>query len=391
MNILYISYWGINEGLSRSTVIPNVQILASFERINRIYLITIERNADLEPETIDPKISHIPIHSKSYSLPFLDKLINFFNIPRLLHKLIIQNSIEKILARGAPAGSIAYLLWKRSKIPFYVESFEPHSTYMLESNVWKRWDPRYIYQRKWELKTTQNAVGIITVSEGYKIKLEKIVTNKTIMSAPCAVAAKLFSFSNKDRQRIREIFKIEKNTVIGIYVGKFGDIYYNQKAFELFKIAYDFFYRSFFLIILSNESAQSVENKLIKSKFPLSNVFIENVEHTEVPAYLSASDFGFATIKKSPSKRYCSPIKIGEYWANGLPVLLTEGVGDESQFIEEENGGALFDIYNPIPGLSKIKAILRNKNHRAEIPELARKYRSFEKTREAYQTLIINN
>ncbi len=32
-------------------------------------------------------------------------------------------------------------------------------------------------------------------------------------------------------------------------------------------------------------------------------------------------------------------IKIGEYWACGLPVIITENVGDDSDFIEEQGIG----------------------------------------------------
>ena len=45
MNILYIGYWGANEGLSQSTVIPHLKILLGFD-IERLVYISLERNEE---------------------------------------------------------------------------------------------------------------------------------------------------------------------------------------------------------------------------------------------------------------------------------------------------------------------------------------------------------
>ena len=52
-----------------------------------------------------------------------------------------------MIAEGAPAGAMVYLLWQKTRLPFYVESFEPHADYMRESGVRRSWDPRYWFQR----------------------------------------------------------------------------------------------------------------------------------------------------------------------------------------------------------------------------------------------------
>jgi hypothetical protein len=49
----------------------------------------------------------------------------------------------------------------------------------------------------------------------------------------------------------------------------------------------------------------------------------------QIPAYLSAADIGFVAVRQWPSKRYCSPIKTGEYLSCGLPVIVPEGVSDD--------------------------------------------------------------
>ena len=41
-------------------------------------------------------------------------------------------------------------------------------------------------------------------------------------------------------------------------------------------------------------------------------------------------------VRQYPSKKYCSPIKTGEYLACGLPVIIPEGISDDYQEMEEK-------------------------------------------------------
>jgi len=203
---------------------------------------------------------------------------------------------------------------------------------------------------------------------------------------PCVVALSQFSFSQSNRDKIRHTLGITKANITGIYVGKYGGLYYQQEAFAIYKQCFDRI-PDFRLIILSPQPLAEIIKSLHQQQIDISKVYIASVPHQEVPYYLSAADFGFATIKSYPSARYCSPVKIGEYWANGLPVLLTEGVGDDSDIIRNEGGGALFHLQQEGSverALQQILAIISNPEHRQEISELAAKYRSPERIREAY-------
>jgi hypothetical protein len=142
---------------------------------------------------------------------------------------------------------------------------------------------------------------------------------------------------------VRKKLGISDEVKVGIYLGKFGSIYYDKEAFEVFKAAEQYF-DSFFLILLSPTDKQELLEKLKEVHFPLEKVWIGIVPHNEVPSYLSASEFAFSTIKPADCRRFCSPVKDGEYWANGLPILLPDLVGDDSDIIKTEGGGAIIDV-----------------------------------------------
>jgi glycosyltransferase involved in cell wall biosynthesis len=389
MNILFLSYWSITEGLTKSTVIPNVNILSSFENAGRILLVTIERDGHPIQPFNHAKIIHYPIYSRISPIPLMDKVIDFYRIPRVLNRLIRQFTIQKMIARGSPAGALAYLTWRRNRIPFYVESFEPHADYMIENGVWKGWDLRYLLLKKWEISQLKYASGIMPVSLNYEKKLRSDgYPGEKIVTASCAVDPDSFMFKKNDRKRIRQELGIG-NRITGIYLGKFGGLYMDQEFLRMLEILIAY-YKRFYLLILTPIPIPQIEKKISDLSGEKFDFSIHHVRHEEVSPFLSAADFGLASYKFFKSGQFLSPVKIGEYWASGLPVLLTRGVGDESYFIENEGGGALFDFNKPIPAFRKIERILKLENHRSRIPELALKYRSFDQVIKAYRKLIFS-
>ena len=391
MNLLFIGYWGVNEGLTTSTILPHLRILAKFPNINKIVFCSVERDNNSESTELGiEKVVHIPLVSKNISIKFLNKFNDFYTFTQQLLSITQKYQIDKMICRASPAGALGYLVWIKTKIPYNVESFEPHAEYMLESGVWKKFDPRYILQSYWEKQQKRTATRLMPVAFNYQKKLvEEGVEPDKIDVIPCCVPLEEFAFDRAIREQTRNKLVIDLNAVVGIYVGKFGGIYYDQEAFEVFKEAFDVF-DNFRLILLTPEQKETVVTKLKAVGIDETKVFITLAAHHEVSHYLSASDFAFSLQYYSPSKAYLSPIKNGEYWANGLPILLTEGVGDDHEIVEKENGGTTFNLEgnNLQQGLRKIKKLIDSNSREAlfeKIKNLAVKYRSFQITRNVYQ------
>jgi glycosyltransferase involved in cell wall biosynthesis len=197
----------------------------------------------------------------------------------------------------------------------------------------------------------------------------------------------LFRFNEQKRKELRKKLGFRENQLIGIYVGKFGGLYLEIDQLRFLKEINTYFKNTGFIIL--SPDAERLHQQIIMLIDEAPRIIIDQVPHDAVPDYLSASDFAISLNKSFKSGKYLSPIKIGEYWANGLPVLLTEGIGDESQYIENERGGALFDISNIQLALGKLREIINDPDHRMKIPDLAKKYRSFEHVRLAYTSIIV--
>jgi glycosyltransferase involved in cell wall biosynthesis len=399
MRILFLGYWGLHDGLTTSTIFPHLRLLQARPDVQAIRLVTVERGPQAQAElAFDPgfavsKITFEPLRSRPGSNVILNKIEDFTRFPAELIKQVAAFKPDFILARGAPAGALAYLVWQKTKLPFYVESFEPHADYMLESGVWRRYDPRYLFQRHWEKRQKQLARGLMPVAENYRQQLmAEGVPASRIVTVPCSVDAAAFAFAAAARQRVRQRLGFtDPQAILGVYVGKFGGIYYDEEAFAVFRAAADHFGAAFRLLILTPDPLADVQRRLAAVGLPAAHAHITKAPHHEVPDYLSAADFAFATIKPAPCRLFCSAIKIGEYWANGLPVVLPEGIGDDSSIIRAEGGGAVFSLARPESigqALAHVQAQLRDPNHRSTIRELAVRHRSVARAREAYDQLL---
>ena len=392
-SIIFISYWGFNEGLTQATVLPHLQILARSPHVGQIILVTVERQSEMplpQENVLGNKILVKPYKSNKKFNVLLTKMDDFIGLAVHLRQLVKIFSIDTIIARGAPAGNLAWRLHKKTGLPFYVESFEPHADYMLESAVWKKWDPRYWIQKWGEKQTKSWSSGLITVSDNYaKQLLKENIDISKVKVVPCTVDISRFQFCEMDGKEIRAKHNIPGDAIVGINVGKYGSIYHDKEAFRLFARAFDYFtnYWQFFI----TPDIYEVKNFIKVFNLPLERCIILTLDHNEVPSYLSAADFAYALIKATPAKKYCSPIKTGEYWANGLPVIITEGIGDDSNIIHNSGWGAVWDAQEDSSDFlfQQIDSILKNKSHRSNIQVLATKYRDRALIEKAYRSYSI--
>jgi glycosyltransferase involved in cell wall biosynthesis len=71
---------------------------------------------------------------------------------------------------------------------------------------------------------------------------------------------------------------------------------------------------------------------------------VVSVPPQEVPRYLAASDVGLLLRDDSIVNRVASPVKFGEYLAAGLPVIITEGLGDYSDAVRTHALGSVISL-----------------------------------------------
>lgn len=350
--VLFLGYWNLDDALTHSTIFPHLKILMGFEKVKYLHFANTQREKPSMEGIKKVKTSgayYTPMHSKNLRINHFNKIYDFIQFPKLIRRICHKNKINLIICRGAPSGSLAYLATRKNKIPFVVESFEPHADYMRVANEWRGYGIRYLFQKYWEKQQKKFAKYLITVTENYrKFLIEEGVEKNKIFCVPCAVDQSKFYKNENIKNEKRIELNIPSEATVGVYAGKFGGLYLEDNAFEIFRDAFNKI-KDFHLLLLTNTDKDWLNNKIKKYNLPSNRIFVKFVSYNKVNNYLNIADFAFALYKSNHVSQFLSPVKIGEYWACGLPVLITQNIGDEMHWIEEMNLGDIISENNKIP------------------------------------------
>ncbi|HTA28043.1 MAG TPA: hypothetical protein VK809_09660, partial [Bacteroidia bacterium] len=145
--------------------------------------------------------------------------------------------------------------------------------------------------------------------------------------------------------------------------------------------------------LLSNTADQYLKEKMAKYKIEPYTIIKLFVKHSEVPLYMGLADFAISPVKPVPTKRYCTPIKDGEYWGMGLPVVIPPDISVDSDIIKENRAGAILQGFDGIAytdAAEEIDAIIKGKSRLEiynQIRPLAEKYRDFSIAEEVYRKI----
>lgn len=181
---------------------------------------------------------------------------------------------------------------------------------------------------------------IFCVSRKFKKYLKEIykISPDKIAVIPGLVDSKTFFFNPEVRARKREELGIEKRIVF-VYSGSIVKWQLPEVTVEVFKKIKEMIPEAFLLFLTNNVScARKYFNGIDKEDY-----LLISVPNREVPAYLNAADVSILLREKNLVNRVASPIKFGEYLCCGLPVIITNGIGDTEEIIEKYGIGKLLN------------------------------------------------
>ena len=309
--------------------------------------------------------------------------------------LIYRHKAKMIYSEGFPGAVISCFLSIITKKPHIIHTYEPHADYMLESGVWSEKSWEYKALKKLELPIARQAHTLITATQVYKDILIKKGVSTKILVIPSCIDTEVYRYRHHCRQRIRRELNIEEEQIVISYLGKLGGMYMDEELFTFFKICYEYNPNQFYFFLFTNEPKVKIHEYLTKFQIPKERILVKFLQKEEVPDYLSAADFGFCGIRPIPSRRYSSPIKNGEYWACGLPILIPKGISDDYLYASKYKTGIVIENLSKGPlgvTVEKMNAWLK-KNNKEEIVKRCRgfveKDRSVKKYKEVYRNLFL--
>lgn len=186
---------------------------------------------------------------------------------------------------------------------------------------------------------TARAAHLFCVSSILKkrlIELTKAAESK-ITILPCLADNRKFYFDRERRLSLRKDLGLE-NKFVFIYTGGTGAWHYTDEVYRIIGNLLLKYEKSFFVILTPDTDAAA---DLAKTILPDGRYIIKNAKQDEVSDYMLASDMGILLRERHPLNEVASPTKFAEYIMSGLPVLISEGIGDYSPFVADHKLGII--------------------------------------------------
>jgi hypothetical protein len=395
-SILVLTHWSYQDALIQTYTLPYVRLIRkNIDAERKIILVTFEQehlkmNASVRKEQ--------ELHLRKFGIELLTLEYTKFNLKfpfkalGYLYQLlstIRKKKVGIIHAWCTPAGSLGYLLSKLTGCDLIIDSYEPHAEAMVENNTWSADSLKFKLLFYLEKKLSKHAKVLISATAGmreYAVRKYNFSPQNFLVKPACVDMADFSLQKKKNKQLLNEL-NLE-NKIVAVYAGKFGGIYLTKEVFSLLKEAENKWGEQFRALLLTNHDQQEIKLWAQESGLSLDKIICKFVYHHEVNDYIGLGDFAITPVKPLLTKRYCSPIKDGEYWALGLPVIITKDISDDSAIIETENIGAVLEDLNPIEykkAIDKIEILLKEGHSLSiRISDVAKKYRSFEIAEEVY-------
>ena len=338
----------MTEALGRSQVF---EYLMDLSKTNKIYLISFERNCDinnLREIEILSKQKNIDWKYFNYSNRFgvFSTLIQVFQAVKYASQIIKNNQINIIHSRSMIPATMSVLLRKFYKVKhlFDIRGFvfdEKVDSGRLKNNG-------FLHKMliKLECYLYKNSDYVVTLTQKSKeIVIEKynLSENNIDVISTCANRNIFKSLPTKEKLEFKLSLGFNNEDIILIHTGAVTNSYDFDSEVKVFKALYKLNRHMKFLVVNQGQ------HKFINEKFQkfgidknIYKVFSSSFEN--VHKYLSISNASIFFIPPTYSKQASSPTKFAENLLCHLPSITNNGVGDMEYYMNQFNVGFIFDL-----------------------------------------------
>ena len=402
--VFVTTYFSFKDPLMQAYTLPYVKIMRKYiDQKYPIYLLSIEKS---HQELSNEQKQHAISALQQEGIQLISLQYHTFGwgllrwIPTLLRilSILIFKPISTIHAWCTPGGVIGLIMATLTGKKLVLDSFEPHAEVMAETQTWSYHSLQFRILFHFEKRMARKSKIQICCTEGMKnYALEKYqVALSNPMVKPACVDLDAFAWKNrKNPELMAELNLVGK--VVCVYAGKFGGLYLESEVFDYFKVAYDEIGDKFRILLLTNDSDEKIRNWRNAAGLPEHVIIKRFVPHQLVADYIGLGDFAIAPYQPVPSRNYGAPIKVSEYWALGLPVVITPNIADDSKLIEENKIGSVLkglDTESYITSIREISNLLETRTSK-ELYDLIRpfseKLRTFKLADLVYRKIYYKN
>jgi glycosyltransferase involved in cell wall biosynthesis len=350
--VLYITYDGLTDPLGRSQILPYLQGCAS--KGHGITVLSCEKPERLQSsgETVQGLCHTAGIEWRPLKYhkrpPVASTAFDAVMLSRTAARLHRSRRFDLVHCRSHISAIAGLRLKRRDAVPllFDMRGFWPEER--TEGGSWNLHSPIYRgvynYFKRLESGLLRRSDHIVSLTEAAKQQLlsrpECEGAEDRISVIPCCVDFDHFPPAERMRRDSRARLGIDSAAPVLGYLGSLGGNYMLDEMLDFFRVFRRSHPAALFLFVTLDDPHFIRETARRRGVDP-EHVLVHPATREEVPAAIAAADFGIAFKQPSFSALACSPTKLGEMLAIGIPVVANVGVGDVESILASTRSGAV--------------------------------------------------
>jgi hypothetical protein len=288
------------------------------------------------------KAKILTLYPDSFVLPMFPGINNWrLNVLRLKIFMLFRKK-QTVIARGVFATLLALKCGKFNKV-----CFDARGAYDAEWNEYLKNDSPTLaaqmngMEKEALLKSDFRIAVSAKLLDYWKEKFGYTDNKHVVIPCTLSVNANEISYDAQAIQTVRTNLKVADNDVLLVYSGSSAE-WQSFNKLESYLIPAFTQNPNLKLLLLSKQDKESQ----LAVKFPerVIQTWVKFPE--EVEELLSAADYGLLIRDASVTNKVSSPVKFAEYLEAGLPVIISQGIGDYSDFVKEKNCGIQIESVN---------------------------------------------
>ena len=274
-------------------------------------------------------------------LPMLPRMTSFgFNTLMLFFVLLFLNQ-RSVIARNVLAARIALRLKSILKLKVCFDgrgaiAAEWNEYQVVPLQEWKNsihtWEKLVVLNVDFRIAVSEELVKYWNERYGYS-------ENKHVV-IPCTLNTSFRPeiLKQEEIENARKKMKFDADDIVLVYSG-------STAGWQSFDLLQGFLQKIInnnknIKVLFLSEKDKNVDQ--LKAEFP-DKIFQTFVKHSEVSGILKSCDIGILIREKSVTNQVASPTKFAEYLSAGLPVIISEGIGDYTSFVKQNDCGWVLD------------------------------------------------
>jgi glycosyltransferase involved in cell wall biosynthesis len=355
--ILYITYDGLTDPLGRSQILPYLRGCSKLG--HRITVLSCEKpaafarsGAEVQALCDSSNIGWRPLRYHRWP-PVFSSLLDTAMLTRAAAALHREHRFQLVHCRSYLPAITGLRLKQSAHVPllFDMRGFWPEEK--VEGGSWDLSRPLhrsvYRYFKALESDLLRTSDHIITLTEAAKDQLlsrtECRGRQLEISVIPCCVDFAHFRLAERMRRQARTELGIAPAAPVLGYLGSLGGNYMLNEMLEFFACFARLNSGAIFLLV-TVEDPDSIRKAARARGIDDDLLVIRAAGRDEVPRMIAAADAGIAFKSASFSSLACSPTKLGEMLAMGIPVVANSGVGDVEALLTASRSGIVVNEFS---------------------------------------------